>query len=557
MWKLSKCSVVFFLIAFLLAGCAGQKVKPNEDLEARIGFSGLDVDLDGNSSQDVQFGGHNATTAAGARTNLGLAIGTDVAAQGHNHSGTYELADATILKDADIGASVQAYSANLDSLSTPGAAGTYAKSTGSGITWDVAGGAGGGTIGGTLGSTDNVVPRVDGTGGLTLQDSLMTISDAGTPNIPGGQTYNINGSAHTHNYQAADADLTTWAGITPSANMQSMALLTYAQMLTALGAQATDADLTAIAGLSGVRGDIIYRDATQWQRLAKGTSGKVLKMGSDDPFWGDDNNDGGAGISTWDELGDAAADATIALAGYKTIWTSTLNSAGANFTLTNTTADLTADVSFFDLKYTDDGDANGFFMRGYDNAGNDLKWSIKADGAFTGYSFETAQAATGGVFDLLEGSGNGTNYIRFQAPDALASDYTITLPAVTGTMALVATTIPTTAVPWQRDIHVPAPAATDVVRIRTVKAITLSAIGCIVDPGGSGESVVVDLQECDANGGTCGSVLSATITCGNTNTTGTITDTAIAANVWILIDLGTVTGTVSDLSIYIRGTEAQ
>lgn len=61
---------------------------------------------------------------------------------------------------------------------------------------------------------------------------------------------------------------------------------------TAIGAvigtdvQAYDADLAALAGLSGVRGDIIYRDATQWQRLAKGTSGQVLTMGANDPAWG-------------------------------------------------------------------------------------------------------------------------------------------------------------------------------------------------------------------------------------------------------------------------------
>jgi hypothetical protein len=121
---------------------------------------------------------------------------------------------------------------------------------------------------------------------------------------------------------------------------------------------------------------------------------------------------------------------------------------------------------------------------------------------------------------------------------------------------LVSSVIPTQ-VPWQRDIHIPAPAATDVVRIRTTKAITLSEIGCIVDPADSSESGVVDVQECNADGDSCVTVLSAPITCGNTNTTGTVTDTALAANVWLLIDLGTVTGTVSDASIYLRGTETQ
>lgn len=39
---------------------------------------------------------------------------------GHNHSGVYEPADATILKDADIGATVQAYNANLVTYATNG-----------------------------------------------------------------------------------------------------------------------------------------------------------------------------------------------------------------------------------------------------------------------------------------------------------------------------------------------------------------------------------------------------------------------------------------------------
>lgn len=55
-----------------------------------------------------------------------------------------------------------------------------------------------GAISGATGSTDNAIIRADGTGGATVQSSLVTIDDSGTVNIPTGQTYNINGSAHTH-----------------------------------------------------------------------------------------------------------------------------------------------------------------------------------------------------------------------------------------------------------------------------------------------------------------------------------------------------------------------
>jgi hypothetical protein len=53
--------------------------------------------------------------------------------------------------------------------------------------------------------------------------------------------------------------------------------------------QAWDADLDALAGLSGLQGDIIYRDGTQWQRLGAGTAGQLLKTGGSgaNPSWTD------------------------------------------------------------------------------------------------------------------------------------------------------------------------------------------------------------------------------------------------------------------------------
>jgi hypothetical protein len=107
----------------------------------------------------------------------------------------------------------------------------------------------------------------------------------------------------------------------------------------------------------------------------------------------------GGGTTAINNLGDASGAGEVALAGNQQTWTSTLNSAGANLTMTNTTADLTADVSFMDLKYTDDGDVNGFFLRGYDNAATDLKFSIGAGGAadfrgaVTGLSFTADPSA--------------------------------------------------------------------------------------------------------------------------------------------------------------------
>ena len=108
--------------------------------------------------------------------------------------------------------------------------------------------------------------------------------------------------------QALDADLTTIAGLTATtdnfmvANASAWASRTPAQAKTSLALvkgdvglgnvdniqqQPLDADLTALAGLSGVEGDIIYRNATQWQRLPKGTANQLLRQnaGLTAPEW--------------------------------------------------------------------------------------------------------------------------------------------------------------------------------------------------------------------------------------------------------------------------------
>lgn len=102
----------------------------------------------------------------------------------------------------------------------------------------------------------------------------------------------------------------------------------------------------------------------------------------------------GGGTTAFNDIGDADAAGTINLTTYQQILTSTLNAVGAVLSMTNTTADLTSTSAFIDLKYTDDGDVDGYFIRGYDNSGADLKFSIGPDGAFTGLSFTANPTAT-------------------------------------------------------------------------------------------------------------------------------------------------------------------
>ena len=49
--------------------------------------------------------------------------------------------------------------------------------------------------------------------------------------------------------------------------------------------QPADADLTALAGISGVSGDIIYHNGSTWVRLAKGTNGQSLQLSAGFPTW--------------------------------------------------------------------------------------------------------------------------------------------------------------------------------------------------------------------------------------------------------------------------------
>lgn len=72
----------------------------------------------------------------------------------------------------------------------------------------------------------------------------------------------------------------------------------------AAGYQPLDSDLTALAGLAGVQGDVIYRNATQWTRLAAGSAGQVLHTNGPgaNPTWDTDDSGGGGGGAGYAEI---------------------------------------------------------------------------------------------------------------------------------------------------------------------------------------------------------------------------------------------------------------
>lgn len=106
----------------------------------------------------------------------------------------------------------------------------------------------------------------------------------------------------------------------------------------------------------------------------------------------------------------------------------------------------------------------------------------------------------------------------------------------------------------QKSFVVKSPADTDdFLLFKSQQAITITDIHCIVDPADSGESISVDIQECDSTGDNC-STVDAAITADNDGAEddGSLSNGAIDAGDWVKVVLGSPTGTISFLtcSIY-------
>jgi len=145
----------------------------------------------------------------------------------------------------------------------------------------------------------------------------------------------------------------------------------------------------------------------------------------------------GASVA-WDDVGDPDADTSISAGNYESTITSTINSANkATLNIVNTTADLTADVSLLELRFTDDGDANGFFIRGYDHASADLKFSIGVNGAFIIGDLTVGGYMLGASPLAFEGETADTVATTIAITDPTAAR-TLTIPDASGTVDLIA-----------------------------------------------------------------------------------------------------------------------
>ena len=164
---------------------------------------------------------------------------------------------------------------------------------------------GSGTIGGTLGSTDNAVPRANGTGAATLQASSVLIDDSnnitGVVNLTAsgeldGATLDISGNADidgTTNLDAVDIDGATQIDATVTVGVDDtgydVKFFGATSGSSGLFDESADDMILTNYGLavgSDATGDLYYRNSSGFlARLGKGTSGHFLKQGSSIPEW--------------------------------------------------------------------------------------------------------------------------------------------------------------------------------------------------------------------------------------------------------------------------------
>lgn len=132
--------------------------------------------------------------------------------------------------------------------------------------------------------------------GTAMATAITNAASVGAPSL-------IVGSTNVAVAIAAKAPLASPA-FTTSATIGGTNVLDYAAThLTEAEASAlyqrTNSTLTRVAGIgAGTTGDLLYRDATGWTNLAKGTQGQYLAVTATVPAWSNAPSGGGTTIST-------------------------------------------------------------------------------------------------------------------------------------------------------------------------------------------------------------------------------------------------------------------
>ncbi len=347
--------------------------------------------------------------------------------------------------------------------------------------------------------------------------------------------------------QAYDADLTTYAGITPSANVQTfLGAADYAAMKTQLAltigtnVQAYDADLTTYAGITpsanvqSLLGAADYAAMKVLLGLVIGTNVQAYDADLDTA-----STAGAAAVSTYfgkNAAGDVGfhvlPDAELAF---------TIDAPGASGALLQSNGTKWERVTS---------------LTGMTFGGFTASKMIESDGSgnLTASSFAPADVAlaTGDTYSGVHDFGGATSIeiVNGSSPTVDAAGE-IAIDTTSDQLIYYGGAKRVVTYKKQKDFVIKTPAdADDFILFKAQTAITITDIHCIAQ---GGTSISMDVQECDSAGANCATV-DAAITCDTDGAEddGTLSNGTIDAGDWVKIVLGAPSGTVNFLtgSIY-------
>lgn len=161
--------------------------------------------------------------------------------------------------------------------------------------------------------------------------------------------------------------------------------------------------------------------------------------------------------------------------------------------------------------------------------------------------------ATDSTLKMKDASGD---YLIFSV-SGLTADRTLTFPDAAGEVSVLGQTITDSELSITDDFSfaIKSPTA-ETIRLKKMPyAFTATDIDCIVDPDDTGESVTIDVKECDSTGDNC-TTLDATIACDNDGAAddGSLSNGLIDSGDWVAVTTSSVTGTVGTLTVTVKGT---
>ena len=157
-----------------------------------------------------------------------------------------------------------------------------------------------------------------------------------------------------------------------------------------LGTNAVDG--TKIAMGSDARGDILYHGATDYARLAKGTSGQILTMGANDPAWA-----AGAAGGAWTIL------ATTDASGASSIDFTNVTSTYDTYVMTISDMRCSADGNGLNFRF---GDSGGFDSASGDYTRHEMRPNEGSGNTYAGSGGDDTQIG----FSHALGTGTGEGF---------------------------------------------------------------------------------------------------------------------------------------------------